>query len=190
VPQQEASSACVVPGDEILRKIGHGGMGEVCVARQADTDRHVAIKSFSPQSARLQGELKQRFDREARLMSGFTHPNIVTLIGHGTVVGQDPGNPFFHATLAGFLATCPDRKLRDATRAVSHARTACELSHWRDWRSLKVFASAYRATGDPDAAMTWCEKALELAPPSQKRAVQVDLDAYRKLKPFLTPDYD
>jgi tetratricopeptide (TPR) repeat protein/tRNA A-37 threonylcarbamoyl transferase component Bud32 len=98
-----------------------------------------------------------------------------------------PADPYFHATLAGFLATCPDKSLRDSAAALNHAQRACELSNWKDWRNLKVLATSYRAVGDMDAAVTWCERALELAPPSQRAAVEADLDAYRRARPVTAP---
>src|ERR1700689_1489313 len=71
------------PGDklgpyEILAPIGAGGMGEVYRARDTRLDRIVAVKvlpaAFSADRDRL-----PRFEREARLASSLSHPNIVTI---------------------------------------------------------------------------------------------------------------
>jgi serine/threonine protein kinase len=68
---------------EIVAPIGAGGMGEVYRAKDTRLDRVVAIKVLS--EARVQSsEMRERFEREARAISGLNHPHICTLhdIGH------------------------------------------------------------------------------------------------------------
>jgi len=68
---------------EIQTPLGAGGMGEVYRARDTRLDRTVAIKVLN--SAVVSSpELKQRFEREARIISRLNHPHICTLhdIGH------------------------------------------------------------------------------------------------------------
>src|SRR5215471_2576064 len=67
---------------EITATLGAGGMGEVYRARDTRLDRTVAIKILSQLSS--DPAQKQRFEREARAISGLNHPNICTLhdIGH------------------------------------------------------------------------------------------------------------
>jgi serine/threonine protein kinase len=68
---------------EILAPLGAGGMGEVYRARDTRLDRTVAIKilpsQFSSDPVR-----RQRFEREAKAISGLNHPHICVLydIGH------------------------------------------------------------------------------------------------------------
>ena len=67
---------------EILSLLGAGGMGEVYRARDTRLERTVAIKILSQLSD--DPTHKQRFEREARAISGLNHPNICTLhdVGH------------------------------------------------------------------------------------------------------------
>ncbi len=67
---------------EILGLIGAGGMGEVYHARDSRLDRAVAIKILPAQLA--DSERRQRFEREARVISTLSHPNICSLydVGH------------------------------------------------------------------------------------------------------------
>jgi len=68
---------------EIVGAIGAGGMGEVWRAKDTRLDRTVAIKVLPPHLA-SDPELRARFEREARVISGLKHPNICVLhdIGH------------------------------------------------------------------------------------------------------------
>ena len=63
--------------------LGAGGMGEVYRARDTRLDRTVAIKIL-PEHLSGSPDARQRFDREARAISGLNHPNICTLhdVGH------------------------------------------------------------------------------------------------------------
>jgi len=73
---------------EILSAAGAGGMGEVYKARDTRLDRTVAIKVL-PQQLTANADLKQRFEREARTISGLQHPNICTLFDVGSENGVE-----------------------------------------------------------------------------------------------------
>lgn len=68
---------------EILAPLGAGGMGEVYRARDARLGREVAIKVL-PRDLASTPEIRARFEREAKLISSFNHPNICTVhdVGH------------------------------------------------------------------------------------------------------------
>src|SRR5260370_24206138 len=61
---------------EIIALIGAGGMGEIYKARDTRLDRTVAIK------VALEG-FTERFEREARAVAAFNHPNICQLYDVG-----------------------------------------------------------------------------------------------------------
>jgi serine/threonine protein kinase len=73
---------CLGP-HEILAPLGAGGMGEVYRARDTRLDRIVAIKVLRTHLA-ADPDRRQRFEREARLISQLNHPHICTLfdVGH------------------------------------------------------------------------------------------------------------
>ena len=77
-----ADVAAAFPKLQILRLIGHGGMGFVYQARQPELDRTVALKILSP-ALRCDPAFEERFAREARVLGKLQHPNIVTLHEHG-----------------------------------------------------------------------------------------------------------
>jgi len=67
---------------EIVSALGAGGMGEVYRARDTRLGRDVAIKVL-PQHLTASDGARARFEREARLVSGLSHPNIGALYDIG-----------------------------------------------------------------------------------------------------------
>ncbi len=70
----------------ILKKLGHGGMGEVYRARDTRLNREVAIKTISLDSLSHPDAIS-RFEQEARAACALNHPNIVTIYEFGQVNG-------------------------------------------------------------------------------------------------------
>src|SRR5256885_3809711 len=71
---------------EIESPLGAGGMGEVYRARDTRLDRIVAVKIL-PSHLSDNPEAKQRFEREARVISSLNHPHICVLHDVGTQDG-------------------------------------------------------------------------------------------------------
>ena len=71
---------------EVLGELGAGGMGEVYRARDTRLDRTVAIKILPEHLASDAGR-RARFEREARTISGLSHPNICALFDIGDQQG-------------------------------------------------------------------------------------------------------
>src|SRR2546427_8902151 len=68
--------------------VGAGGIGEVYHARDTRLGRDVAIKSLAQQLSK--GPVsKERFEREAKTISGLNHPHICTLHDVGSQDGVD-----------------------------------------------------------------------------------------------------
>jgi serine/threonine protein kinase/Tol biopolymer transport system component len=73
----------------IVEPLGHGGMGEVYRASDANLGRDVAIKVMQPEQGGNR-ELVARFQREARALAALNHPNICTIYE----IGEQDGNVF------------------------------------------------------------------------------------------------
>lgn len=74
----------------ILEKLGEGGMGEIYRARQTALGREVALKMLLAADFAEEKHLV-RFHREAKLLSGFSHPHIVRVFESGMLEGK----PYF-----------------------------------------------------------------------------------------------
>ncbi len=73
---------------EIVAPVGAGGMGEVYRARDTRLDRTVAVKVL-PARLAANPEFRQRFEREARVISSLNHPHICVLHDIGRQDGID-----------------------------------------------------------------------------------------------------
>ncbi|NNF07329.1 MAG: protein kinase [Candidatus Eisenbacteria bacterium] len=71
---------------KILSKLGEGGMGTVYLAEDQRLGRQVALKVVPPETSN-DPERLARFEREARVVAGLNHPNIVVLHSVETVEG-------------------------------------------------------------------------------------------------------
>lgn len=94
----------IIPGYAIERQLGHGGMGEVYLAR--DPDGHLfALKMIRPD--RVGAVYLDRFLREKTALLELYHPNVVRIYYAGKT---DDGSPYFtmpyyeRGTLADHLA--------------------------------------------------------------------------------------
>ena len=72
-----------IPGFQMIRVLGQGGMGSVMLAQSVKDGRPVAIKTLLPEVAVSEQSLK-RFMREIEVAATLQHPNIVSYIEHGT----------------------------------------------------------------------------------------------------------
>jgi eukaryotic-like serine/threonine-protein kinase len=106
----------------ILSPLGAGGMGEVYKARDTRLDRTVAIKIL-PDSLSGDPQFRERFDREARVISQLDHPNICALYD----VGREDGTAYLvmqyleGETLAEKLTRGPIRLDEASTYAIQIA---------------------------------------------------------------------
>jgi len=114
---------------EILGELGSGGMGEVYRARDTRLDRTVAIKIL-PEHLSSDPGRRARFEREARTISGLSHPNICAVFD----VGNQDG---IHYVVLEFLEgrTLADRlgkgpmPASEALRVGSEIAFALETAH-------------------------------------------------------------
>lgn len=66
-----------------LEFVGRGGMAEIYRATHDRLNRSFAIKILMPETVRKDASHVERFEREARIISALSHPNIVSLHDFG-----------------------------------------------------------------------------------------------------------
>ena len=72
-----------IPGYEMVRVLGRGGMGCVTLGREQKSGRAVAIKTLLPEAA-VSDKAMRRFMREIEVAATLKHPHIVEFIDRGT----------------------------------------------------------------------------------------------------------
>jgi eukaryotic-like serine/threonine-protein kinase len=129
--QAGRDSPVAVPGYEVVRQIGQGGMGVVYLARQAATGLPVALKVIVPEPGASDKGV-QTFLREASVLSRLNHPRIVRFHEVGMARGL-----FFFAmeyvetvNLAELLAgLAPAARVRTACGILCQALEALHFAH-------------------------------------------------------------
>ncbi len=66
---------------DLLRR---GGMGEIYKGRHPQLERTVAVKIL-PEGRAISGEFRARFEREARMVAGLRHSNVVNVFDFGSI---------------------------------------------------------------------------------------------------------
>lgn len=118
-----------IPGYELLRELGRGGMGVVYLARQKNLGRLVALKMMSAGVLSDDEELI-RFRAEAEIVSQLQHPNIVQVYE----IGEHEGYAFFSMeyVAGGTLARRIYRRTlppKDAAQMVRTLALAVQAAH-------------------------------------------------------------
>jgi formylglycine-generating enzyme required for sulfatase activity len=149
--QEQVAASVSVPGYEILKVLGRGGMGVVYKARHLALKRTVALKMLL--AARHAGPRElARFRTEAEAVARLQHPNIVQI----HEVGAADGRPYCAlefvegGNLAAKIADKP-MPAREAAKLVESLARAMQLAHSRNvvHRDLKPANILLAADGTP-----------------------------------------
>lgn len=124
-----------VPGYEMIKMLGRGGMGCVMLAREESSGRSVAIKTLLPEVA-VTGQSLKRFMREIEVAAALDHPNIVSFIASGTSNGAVYlVTEFVDGADAAHLADANGGRLpyAEALDVVSQALDALSYAHTKGY---------------------------------------------------------
>lgn len=126
--EESAAEAPAIPGYEIVRELGRGGMGMVYLVKRTADGARLALKTIRPASAASEREV-QRFLRECQILCKLRHPHIVAFHQMGRV-----GELFYFAmdyvsgTDAGWLVK------RDGQLPIARAvRLLCQILEALDY---------------------------------------------------------
>lgn len=124
-----------VPGYEMIKVLGRGGMGCVMLARDEANGQAVAIKTLLPEVAVADKSL-QRFTREIQVAASLTHPNIVRFVKSGTHNGAVYlVTEYVEGPDAAKMADAQGGRLpfRDAIQIITQALDALAYAHARGY---------------------------------------------------------
>ncbi|NNE42916.1 MAG: serine/threonine protein kinase, partial [Gemmatimonadetes bacterium] len=112
----------------IVRELGVGGMGIVCLAERADGqfDQRAAIKLVRP--GRDSASILARFHAERQILAQLDHPNIARLLDGGAT---DDGRPYFSLEYVDGVPIdeyCREHHL-SVNERVDLFRTVCSAVH-------------------------------------------------------------
>jgi serine/threonine protein kinase len=77
----------VIAGYTVVRQLGSGGMGAVYLVRHPRLPRYDALKLLKPELS-TDPDFARRFQREADVVAGLSHRNIVSVLDRGEDRGQ------------------------------------------------------------------------------------------------------
>jgi WD40 repeat protein len=127
----------VIPGYEVIRRLGRGGMGLVYLTREVALNRLVALKVVTG-GVFADAEVLDRFRLEAEAIASLRHPNIVQIFRVGATNGGDvsaPPSPYIALEYAdgGTLAAHVGRPIppRSAARVIGVLARAVHFAHER-----------------------------------------------------------
>jgi len=104
-----------IPGYEVVSKIAEGGMGEVYLGRHTKLERSVAIKVLQKQLF-SKIEIRNRFLKEANILSKLIHPNIVSVFDF-----IESGEQFY-MIMEYVEGTAMDQLIKDGKQNLSNCR--------------------------------------------------------------------
>jgi serine/threonine protein kinase len=99
---------------EIRERVGSGGMARVYKAWDTVLERLVAVKILHDHLAD-DPSFKERFEREAKIVAGFDHPNIVRIYDY-SVVDRD-GYPLYYMVMSYISGKTLRRLLEESSTA-------------------------------------------------------------------------
>lgn len=115
---------------EIQSELGKGGMGVVYLGLDPSLNRRVAIKVIAPQYLE-DAEVQARFVREARVVAGFQHPNIVSVFELSKdAITRAPFIAMEHVDGADLKKLIKDRALIPFERKLELIIQTCQGLHY------------------------------------------------------------
>ncbi len=166
---------------EVVRELGHGGMGVVYLAARADHayDKQVAIKLV--RGAFVDAYLAERFRDERQILASLNHPCIAHLLDGGTTPDGMPYLVMEHVEGEPIDAYCEQRGLSTRQR-LALFRQVCDAVHYAH-RNLVIHRDL-----KPSNILVTPEGTPKLLDFGIAKLVRRDMHAEATVRSF-TPDY-
>ncbi|MGH2507294.1 MAG: serine/threonine-protein kinase, partial [Ktedonobacteraceae bacterium] len=78
--QDPSHTKNIIPGYEMVKKLGKGGMSDVYLVRETDTNQLAALKVLRPHSGGVAQHSRERFLREIASTRAMEHPHVVKFL--------------------------------------------------------------------------------------------------------------
>jgi HEAT repeat protein/Tfp pilus assembly protein PilF len=183
---RKAYDGAIADFDEVLRRNPNSfdGYNQRAIAHKRRGDVDLAIADYA-QALRIRPDSPQlHFNRSIAARAKKDYGAAIADLHEA--LRLKPDYPAAHNNLAWYLSTIPDEHVRDGTRAVEHARRACDLSGWGNPLFLCTFAAAHAEAGQFDEAIRWQKQALERVrklEPGRLEEFQEHLRAFEEHRP-------
>lgn len=171
--------AIEIPGYQIIRELGKGGMATVYLAIQESFGREVALKVMSP-SLSAAPSFHERFLREAQIVSRLVHPNIVTVYD----IGERDGH---HYLSMEYVKGKDLRQKRDQLSLLDRLRVINEVALALDYASKKGYI--HRDVKPDNIMLREEDSRAILMDFGIARAVEVDISMTQTGTVIGTPQY-
>lgn len=163
----------------LLERLGHGGMGTVWLAEQAQPRRRVALKTIRPEL--LSDRLRERFEHEARFLAALSHPAIAQIHASGSVsspAGETPWLAMEYVEGEELLAGAERRGLDTGQKLHLLVAIAAGVQHahvrgvmHRDLKPANILIE--RASGQPKILDFGIARAIDSGGPVATRLTRV-----------------
>lgn len=95
----------------------------------------------------------------------------------------EPQNPEALNSMAWFLATWPDEKIRNGKKSIELATLACEVTKWNNIAIIDTLAAAYAEDGQFKKAIEYMNMIIPHTHESMKEEIEGHLEAFKNSKP-------
>jgi tetratricopeptide (TPR) repeat protein len=146
-----------------------------------------SIRSSSTEDAKA-AEGRQAFFSAFEMYNAGNYAAAMKL--YGDAYKTQSSNPRYQNEVAWAAATCPDEKIRLDIMAVGNAADACRATDYKNPTYLDTYAAALAEKGLFDKAVSWQQKAIELAKQDEKSSkqdlssMQLHLSLYKRETPY------
>lgn len=143
----------------------------------------LAVLKYRPAAAQVHDLLASLYSKQGKWVAAAAE--------HETTVQLDPENPVYLNNFAWFLATVPDDRSRDGSRAVRLAEEACRLTNYQGPMFIGTLAAAQAEAGQFEEAVANARDAIALATKLRNHALVRKnlelLELYQQKKPYHEP---
>ena len=114
----------------VIRPLGRGGMGEVYEVEHTVLRKRYALKMLGAELT-VRPDAVERFKREAQVMAGLEHPNVLAVDEFGVAPPESPAAGRYWLRMTSSSAS-PDismsRRIASARRSLSRASSAARMA--------------------------------------------------------------